>query len=144
MIPSSHIWFVMRLKLLCLLRNDLKIMCVCNQVVSMKNTKRNLTCSNLNNKSNIFIFKMLWIGDDFYWIWYCMLILVLIIKKGNVYILKKGWIMSIIVWKKVKNTEKYFLPLSMLIYNNFVLKLRSFFFCYNIDKGGRGDISGFF
>ena len=49
--------------------------------------------------------------------------------------------MDIIVWQKVKNTEKTPLhPLSMLIYNNsVVLKcLQLLFFCYNIDEGGSG------
>ena len=46
--------------------------------------------------------------------------------------------MDMIVWQNVKNTEKNPPLLSMLIYNCVVLKW-SFFFCYNIAKGG-GDI----
>ena len=55
-------------------------------------------------------------------------------------------IMDIIVWQKVKNTEKTPLPLYQCWYNNsVVLKcLQLLFFCYNIDKGGRGDILGLF
>ena len=54
-------------------------------------------------------------------------------------------IMDIIVWQKVKNTEKS--PSPFINVDTIIVLFSSaysYFFCYNIDKGGRRDILGLF